>query len=116
MNTVLRKKTNPPRPDGTPSTCGICGSIYHWVKDCPDKCEEQDRDVEEVKFVLFSSSEVNQDDNLVEIILMSQPCEKTLGLLGETIGSMVLDSGTTATVGGLTWYNCFVDTLSEDLR
>ena len=47
---------------------------------------------------------------------MSQACEKNLGLLGETFGCMVLDSGTTATVGGLTWYNCFLDTLSDDVH
>ena len=35
-------------------------------------------------------------------------------LLRETIGSMILDSETTSTVGGLDWFNCFVETLTEE--
>ena len=29
-------KLNPPDKSGQPSQCGVCKSIYHWEKDCPD--------------------------------------------------------------------------------
>ena len=28
---------NPVGQDGKPTTCRVCGSIYHWSNDCPDK-------------------------------------------------------------------------------
>ena len=39
-----------------------------------------------------------------------------MSLLGETVGCVVLDSGTTSTVGGLAWFECFIETLSDDLK
>ena len=44
-----------------------------------------------------------------------QPID-TNTLVGETLGCMVLDSGTTSTVSVLNWYNCFLDTLPDSLR
>ena len=40
----------------------------------------------------------------------------TMSLLGETVGCVVLDSGTTSTVGGFAWFECFIETLSDDLK
>ena len=53
------------------------------------------------------------------IILMAQISDQpvdTNTLVGETLGCMVLDSGTTSTVSGLNRYNCFLDTLPDSVR
>ena len=39
-----------------------------------------------------------------------------MSLLGETVAFVILDYGTTSIEGGLTWFDCFVETLSDDLR
>ena len=30
----FRRQKNPPGNNGQPSKCFVCGSIYHWKKDC----------------------------------------------------------------------------------
>ena len=62
--------------------------------------EETNADYE--KPVIFFQSDVG---NEVEDIL----------LLGETINKAVLDSGASKTVCGLEWYNCYRDSLDENL-
>ena len=109
------KKTNPLRPDGKPSTCSVCGSIYHWVRECPDKEEEQTTEEKEA-YIVLDSGDGDPYSVSEEIILMAQAGDNSVGLLGETIGHMVLDSGTTSTVGGLSWYKCFLDTLSDEVK
>ena len=34
------KGTNPKRPDGSVSACVICGSRFHWKRDCPEDKSE----------------------------------------------------------------------------
>ena len=34
--------------------------------------------------------------------------------LGETLGCAVIDSGCSKTVAGITWLNCFLETLNDD--
>ena len=34
------RNTNPLNRFGQPSRCGICQSIFHYAKDCPDKSEK----------------------------------------------------------------------------
>ena len=36
--------------------------------------------------------------------------------LGETLGSAVLDSGTSGTIWGTKWYECFLETLTDTQR
>ena len=82
-------------------TCRVCGSIYHWLNDCPDKGHSTGNIIE------------------VNIIFMDQNSDQpvdTNTLVGETLGYMVLDSGTTSIVSGLNWYNCFLDTLPDSVR
>eukprot|EP00111_Clytia_hemisphaerica_P016506 TCONS_00048945-protein len=31
-----KPRRNPAGPDGAPSTCMVCGSVFHWVRDYPD--------------------------------------------------------------------------------
>ena len=32
-------QTNPVDSEGEVSKCLVCGSVYHWAKDCPDSFE-----------------------------------------------------------------------------
>ena len=91
---------NPVGQDGKHMTCHVCGSIYHWLNDCPDKgCSTSN--IEEVNIIFLAQ---NSD----------QPVD-TNTLVGETLGCMVLDSGTTSIVSGLNWYNCFLVTLPDSV-
>ena len=49
------------------------------------------------------------------MVLMSQQKRKNGGdiLLGEMLGSAVLDSGASSTVCGTKWYKCFLETLTD---
>ena len=96
-----KKKTNPLGPDGKPSICNICGAFTHWARDCPEKSDEQYDGTSDAYIVLMAHEE--------------KPSNET-SLLRETIGCMVLDSGTTSTVGGIEWFNCFMETLPENAR
>jgi hypothetical protein len=80
------KKTNPVGQNNEPSVCNVCGSIYHWARECPDK------EVSLAEETTEKSFEVNQ-------ILLKQN-EFGSVLLEETIGCVVLDSGCTKTVCG----------------
>ena len=98
-------KLNPIGPDGNISTCYNCKSKYHWANDC----EIDDDNEEEALIVLLC-----EEDFVYTAQDEKEKITKTL--LGETLGCMVLDSGTTSTVAGLTWFNCFTDTLSERMK
>ena len=97
-------KQNPLGRDGKPSKCAVCGSIMHWVKNCPHA----------------DDAENDGDDSVFEanIVLMSQqgPAGGGPTLLGETLGSMVLDSGCPRSVCGKTWYDCYLDALPEKFK
>ena len=96
-----KSRPNPVGQDGKPTTCRVCSSIYHWSNDCPDKGYSTGN-IEEVNIIFLAQ---NSD----------QPVD-TNTLIGETLGCMVLDSGTPSTVSGLNWYNCFLDTLPDSVR
>ena len=96
-SSAVGRRSNPLDSNGYPSKCYICGSTVHWARDCTyDQVEEQD-----VKIVLMSQQEI---------------CNKGDTFLGETVGSVVLDSGASGTVCGLKWYECFLDTLPDKVR
>ena len=98
------KKMNPPGPDGEPSTCSICNSIMHWVRDCPHNDNSES----------ISDKAPVYDANIV--LLNIEEHRETESLLGQTIGAAVLDSGCARTVCGSDWYSCFLDTLQDNAR
>ena len=99
--TEYQSKKNPVKADGITSTCIVCGSVYHWAKDCPDSYEN-----------LTKKKNTNDDD--VKISLYSDTMKH---LVGETLSTAVLDSGCTKNVCGETWLKCYLDTLDEmDLK
>ena len=96
------RKTNPPGPDGKTSTCAICGSFMHWVRNCPHK-----EDTGKNGYVPPKDPEAE-----AHIILMNLN-EQSESLLGQTVGAAILDSGCSRTVCGNQWYECFKETLSD---
>lgn len=91
-------KRNPAKADGTPSTCIVCGSVFHWAKDCPDSYDN-----------MMKSKNKNKEDD--EITLFSDTLKQ---FVGETLGTAVLDSGCTKNVCGKAWLGCYLETLDSD--
>ena len=89
---------NPPTRSGAPSTCGICNSINHWARDCPDR-------------------EINEVSLVVDGVVLHANNESALkSLVSETWGSLVLDCGASSTVCGQTWFDEFQASLNETDR
>ena len=93
------KVKNPLDANGFVTKCMVCRSIYHWVKDCPDRnamynaCQE-----EEVHITLFSKT--------------VQECYVE-NFLGENLSYAILDFGCTKSVCGRVWLQCYLDALNE---
>ena len=110
--------------------CFVCGSTSHWARECPrgytnrgeyyaeDSAAGPASDAgagDEVHITLMAS-DTDADDE-VHVTLMASASDftdKASALMGESIGSIVLDSGCSRTVCGEDWLNCFVETLTED--
>jgi hypothetical protein len=110
------RKMNPLKPDGTVSVCAICGSRMHWARNCPHSHEHSERQ-SSVYYNYDESDE--QGDEEVQVTLLAEDSQlesKMNWLLGESIGSVLLDSGCSKTVCGKQWLKCFVDTLNIEQR
>ena len=99
----LDRRSNPIGPDGKISQCAVCGSQMHWARSCPHSYENKNNDreekVEEVQITLMAvhnSSGYELD-----------------GLLEESIGCGILDSGCSKTVCGEVWLSCYLDILDD---
>lgn len=97
------RRSNPVGRNGRVTTCNICGSIRHWARECPES---------------FNSHREGNDNNYqndeVHITLIATEHEfhnKMDTLMGESIGSVILDSGCSKTVCGETWLSSFLETL-----
>ena len=98
-------KVNPLDRSGRPSKCAICGSIYHWARNCSRKQESfnvQGRSEEEdVHFSLFVGYNEARKNN------------KSNSLMEQCQGCALMDSGCTKTVAGEKWFKNYQDSLSE---
>ena len=83
--------------------CFTCHSIFHWAKDCPDKYTTMQVEHKEPTDEVFHATLFQSDDD--------NPT-----LLGETFNHAVIDCGAAKTVCGMTWWECYVDTLDEKER
>ena len=93
-----KKKLNPLDPAGNTTGCFNCGCRFHWSYDCPYVDRSRDE----------HGGKNEKDLSVAHVVLMSQQKRENSGdtLLGETLGSAVLDSGTK-------WYKCFLETLTD---
>ena len=99
-----KKKLNP--QDQT--VCFNCGCRFYWSYDCPYVHSSRNKDgVEKEKNLSMS-----------HVALINKQNHQNGGDIfgGETLGSAVLDSGTSSTVCGIKWYKCFLETLTDALK
>ena len=105
----MPRKERPPLT-GNISECSICGSRFHWAKQCPDCYEvlesvgEQAKEDKEVLITLFTKD--SQSQNVTD----ETECD---ALLGETLSCGIIDSGCSKSVCGDVWLKCYLDTLSD---
>ena len=117
-----QKTFNPPGFGGRPSKCAICESTMHWAKDC-QHADNRKKDADEESVYWSRRNKVDEadgdhDDDIqdVHVILMSHTEQDRTPLLSQTIGCALLDTGCSKTVCGRLWYNCYLDTLTDDVR
>ena len=107
------RRQNPLGPDGKVSTCAICNSTMHWIRDCPhsyEKAEEKAQaeqkgsEAESVSFsMLTGCAEAPNGDRLG-------------GIVEELGDSALIDSGCANTVCGETWLANYQKGLTEFQR
>ena len=100
-----KKKLNPWDWTGNITVCFNCGCRFHWSYDCPYGHSSRNKD----------GVEIEEDLSVLYVVLMSQQKPKNGGdiFLGETLGSVVLDSVASSTICGTKWYKCFLETLTD---
>ena len=106
------RRLNPVNYNGEISLCSVCGSKFHWVRNCPDnvnahglftECEENYKDEHEPILITLLADSKNSNVN-----------KETLNMfLSETLNFAVIDSGCSKTVCGAIWMQCLQDSLSE---
>ena len=81
-------QTNPVDSEGEVSKCLVCGSVYHWAKDCPDSFEARTKGGTIHKFWLQEPYTAFID-------------ESTESLTKETFNTAILDSGWRSLIGSV---------------
>ena len=111
-NLKSTRRLNPANYNGEISLCSVCGSKFHWARNCPDnldayglltECEENYKDEHEPILITLLADSKNSNVN-----------KETLNMfLSETLNFAVIDSGCSKTVCGTIWMQCLQDSLSE---
>ena len=104
----LEPGTKPKDSSGKMTTCSVCGSRYHWRRDCPEK------EGPAAKKTVQTSDNVKADEeNNAVYLTFAIDCTK---LLSEYSWSAILDSACTKTVAGLKWLSSYLENLSEEFQ
>ena len=77
--------------DGRISICAVCGSRFHWARDCPNKDSNALVAEEETE------EQITADTVFLTFVMLSGK------LIDESLGKALLDSGCTTTVAGEYW-------------
>ena len=93
-------KRNPIGQDGRPTQCHSCGSIYHWLAQCPNSSENKKPVTKEVHISYLTEQ--------VEQCCLEQE-------VSEALNCAVVDSGCTSNVVGINWLHCYLDTLPSNI-
>ena len=103
--TTEQRGTNPFDRNGRRTKCAICGSVFHWAKDCPHKHKKQ----EEIK---MTDAEENEEKCNLALFTKEHKPENEI-LLTESFGCAIIDTACTKTVCGKRWYEEYVDQLEQ---
>ena len=93
LKNCLDSSDNPTR------RCKVCGSIYHYYRDCHD-ADKKDS-FSSVKIQLFTQ------ESGVELCFLEQ-------MVAETLSCAVIDPGCPSNVCGQNWLKCYLDSLSSN--
>ena len=114
------RKTNPLDSEGNVTRCRICDSRFHWAMRCPDAYEN----IEEKSSSQGNSSnhEENEGDSVHLSLFMgytngaAREPNKLSGLVPESYGCALLDTGCSTTVCGEDWLENYREYMSEHDR
>ena len=86
----------------------------HWAKDCP-----HGKNIKQQSANVIESDGQQADDKgyeECELILLAKKPDKFQIFVAEAAKSAVVDTACTKTVGGLHWFNSYIDSLDEEQR
>ena len=83
-----------PDENGNPTRCKVCGSIFHYYRDCPD-ADKKDINLQSLKIQLYTQ------ESDVELCFLEQ-------MVSETLSCAVIDPGCPSNVCGINWLKCFL--------
>ena len=109
-DTRFKQKRMNPKKDGHVTKCLHCGSIFHYLKFCPDK-DVPKAPEQALEATVEEEPDPGEATSLVTVALSTNP-----NLLLETLGSGILDTGCTSTVCGSVWFDDFISRLPEKDR
>ena len=101
------QKVNP-TINGRVSQCLICGSKYHWVKECPQRQQQ-------VKFTEDQGEHLSETESVnITLFIKQQPVlSPQTVFVTETYNTAVIDTACTKTVCGSKWFYKLFDSLDE---
>ena len=101
------EKKNPNGSDGKPLKCHVCQSIRHFVKDCPYKYRNRkpENRADSPNRTWVAQIQTNY----------IYECDTYDIYVAKSLNYMILDTGCPQNVGGPVWFNCFIDSLSDNL-
>ena len=97
-----KKRTNWPGEDGKPSTCHHCGSIYHYLKNCPDRDEEVN---------------MTEDFEVIEkAVLFTEDSNELSEFTREALNCAALDTCCSSSVSGKVWLDFYLESLDKERK
>ena len=87
--------------------CAICGSVFHWVKDCPHK--------EDVHEAVCENQEETRDCTIT-LLVHVRAVDPNEVLMCEAFSTAVVDTACTKTFCGQQWLNNYIDLGDNDQK
>ena len=126
-------RKNPKGADGKNMQCHICKCTFHFARSCPYNTNNMKNSGEEEKsnetFFTHQSPPVIPDQETTEeeaaagaadtVEVVNDDvieCDASDVKVGESLNSMVVDTGCPENVAGIDWYKCYTDCLSEEQK
>ena len=109
-----RKEMNLLDRNGQISRCVVCDSKMHSAKDCPHSKNIKQQSANVIENDGQQANDKGYEE--CELILLAKEPDKFQIFVAEAAKSAVVDTVCTKTVGGLRWFNSYVDSLDEEQR